>query len=94
MIINNEHLFSRALFKIAENPDLLENIFEFSENNNKKMSNIPRSKIFWEEMANANGWRIQKCTVFKYIRILDPSDNLIDVGAEEIMIGLLKDLVQ
>lgn len=90
MIINNGHLFSRALFKISMNQDLVEKISEFSESNNKRIPNIPEAKIFWEEIANANGWRIQKCTVFKYIRILDPNDNIIDVVAEESIISRLR----
>ncbi len=60
------------------------------------MPNIPLrtngGKVFWNELANVNGWRLQKNTVWGTCRIIDPDNIRRAWGGEEAMLKALKEL--
>ena len=59
------------------------------------MPNIPLrtngGKVFWNELANVNGWRLQKNTVWGTCRIIDPDNIRRAWGGEEAMLKALKE---
>ncbi len=60
------------------------------------MPNIPLrtngGKVFWNELANVNGWRLQKNMVWGTCRIIDPDNIRRAWGGEEAMTKALKEL--
>lgn len=60
------------------------------------MPNIPLKtmggNVFWNELANVNGWRLQKNMVWGTCRILDPDNVRRAWGGEEAMLKALKQL--
>ena len=60
------------------------------------MPNIPLrtngGKVFWNELANVNGWRLQKNMVWGTCRIIDPDNVRRAWGGEEAMTKALKEL--
>ena len=65
-----EELFKKAIELIANNPGLLA---ELGDMPNIKFP-TKGGKVFWNDLANYNGWRIQQNTLFKNCRILDPDN--------------------
>lgn len=77
-----------TLFKtLAEAGDVLKGI---------SMPNIPLrtnvGKVFWNELANVNGWRLQKNMVWGTCRIIDPDNIRRAWGGEEAMLKALEEL--
>ena len=73
------------LFKtLAETSDLLKDL---------SMPNIPfptlGGHVFWTELANVKGWRLQRNDITRHCRILDPDDIRRAWGGED---ALLKEL--
>ncbi len=60
------------------------------------MPNIPLKTmgghVFWRELANVNGWRLQKNMVWGTCRIIDPDNIRRAWGGEEAMLKALKEL--
>lgn len=56
---------------------------------NASMPNIPLptmgGNVFWNELAECNGWRLQKNMVTQHCRILDPSDVRRAWGGDDAM---------
>jgi hypothetical protein len=48
--------------------------------------------IFWTEIANVNGWRLQRNKVFGNCRILDPDDVRRAWGGENAMLKAFETL--
>ena len=74
-----------GLFKtLAESGDTL---------NGLSMPNIPfptlGGHVFWTDLANVKGWRLQRNDITRHCRILDPDDIRRAWGGEE---ALLKEL--
>ena len=65
-----KELFKIGIRLIAENPGLLSNLGDMPNINFPTMG----GKVFWNDLASYEGWRIQQNTVFKNCRILDPND--------------------
>lgn len=77
-----------TLFKqLAETGDAL---------NDLSLPNIPfptmGGHVLWNELANVNGWKLQKNMVTGHCRILDPDDIRRAWGGEEAMLKALKEL--
>jgi hypothetical protein len=87
-----EILAVKALSLIAENPQLIGKILEEMG----QMPNIPMptmgGNIFWTEIANVNGWRLQRNKLFSNCRILDPDNVRRAWGGETSMLKAFKTL--
>lgn len=68
--MKKEELFKIAIELIAKKPELLANLGDMPN------INFPTKggKVFWNDLASYNGWRIQQNTLFKNCRILDPNN--------------------
>lgn len=65
----NRKTLVKALAAIALNPDIISK-FSMPNVNFPTMGGI----LFWNDIANVNGWRMQQNTITQHIRILDPQD--------------------
>lgn len=76
-----------ALMQIVANPSILDNI-------SLPNINFPTmgGHVFWNNLAEYNGWRIQQNTLTQHCRILDPNDIRRAWGGMEAMEKLFKRL--
>ena len=65
----NRKTLVKALAAIALNPDIISK-FSMPNVNFPTMGGI----LFWNDIANVNGWRMQQNTITQHIRIIDPQD--------------------
>lgn len=65
----NKKILVKVLTSIAANPYLI-NKFSMPNINFPTMGGI----LFWNDIANVNGWRMQQNTLTQHIRILDPDN--------------------
>lgn len=65
----NKIILVKVLASIAANPSLI-NRFSMPNINFPTMGGI----LFWNDIANVNGWRMQQNTLTQHIRILDPDN--------------------
>lgn len=65
----NRKTLVKALAAIALNPDIISK-FSMPNVNFPTMGGV----LFWNDIANVNGWRMQQNTITQHIRILDPQD--------------------
>jgi len=81
-----ELLAIRVLTRIAEDPQTIGKILE----DMGKMPNIPMptmgGHVFWTDIANVNGWRLQRNRLFGNCRIIDPDDVRRAWGGETAML--------
>ena len=82
------------LLKIAATvPGAVEKISEVLEQE-ISLPNIPfptmGGKVFWDTLAQYNGWRLQQNEITKHCRILDPNDVRRAWGTKNGMIKALK----
>jgi hypothetical protein len=81
-----EQLVIRVLTRLAKDPEMIGRILEHLGS----MPNIPTptmgGHIFWTDVANVNGWRLQKNSVFGNCRILDPDNVRRAWGGESTML--------
>ena len=86
-----ETLIIQGLTKISTDPQV---IGRFLDNLDSPMLNIETStmggQVFWENIANVNGWRLQKNRIFGNCRILDPNDVRKAWGGEKAMLNAFK----
>ena len=80
----------KVLETIVSNPDVLK---KFSS-----MPNIPfwtmGGHVWWNDLANVNGWRVQQNQLTHHVRILDPDDIRHAWGTEEAMMELFDKIVK
>lgn len=81
-----ELLATRVLTRIAEDPQVIGRLLE-------KMGQMPKipmptmgGSVFWTDIANVNGWRLQRNRLFGNCRILDPHDVRRAWGGETAML--------
>ncbi|AFY99529.1 hypothetical protein [Calothrix sp. PCC 6303] len=87
-----ELLAIRTLTRIAEDPQIIGRILEeLGEMPNISMPTMG-GHIFWTEIANVNGWRLQRNKVFGNCRILDPNDVRRAWGGENAMLKAFETL--
>ena len=88
-----ETLIIQGLTKIATDPKA---IGRFLDNLDSPMFNLETQTlgglVFWTNIANVNGWRLQKNQVFGNCRILDPNDTRKAWGGEKAMLKAFKKL--
>ena len=51
-------------------------------------------KVFWDTLAESNGWRLQKNKFTDHCRILDPTDIRKAWGSEKVMMKALDNLAE
>jgi len=87
-----ELLAMRVLTRIIEDPQTIGKILEAMG----EMPNIPMptmgGHVFWTDIANVNGWRLQRNRVFGNCRILDPDDVRRAWGSEASMLKVFEAL--
>ena len=89
------------LFKRAANADY-ENVWNIIKKLNVIGVNMPDmpniriktmgGKVWWRNLADYNGWRVQQNSVSKHCRIIDPDNYRIAWGGEEVMNTLFEKL--
>jgi hypothetical protein len=94
MIGISEQLAIRVLTKLVQDPEVIGRILEQMGS----MPNIPTATmggyIFWVDIANVDGWRLQRNQVFGNCRILDPDNVRRAWGGETAMLKAFESLEQ
>ena len=84
-----KELIERGLQYLADNPDLLNNVI---------MPNIKvktmGGKVWWNDLAEYNGWRVQRNSVTGHCRILDPNDVRHAWGGEDAIMDFFKKILK
>lgn len=87
-------LAARAAAWLSENPDCLGKILDSL---GTSMPNITTKtmggKVFWNDLAECKGWRIQKNTMLGNCRILNPSNERMAWGGEEAMFSAFESIL-
>lgn len=82
----------KALVYLATHPEKIGEVLDKAG----KMPNVKMKTmgghVFWTDLANHNGWRLQKNDVFRNCRILNPNDERIAWGGESEMIKLMESI--
>lgn len=88
-----EMLVINGLTKIAKNPKSIGRLLDILDS---PMPNIETSTmggtIFWENLADVNGWRLQQNKIFGNCRIIDPNDVRKAWGGKQAMMRALEKL--
>jgi hypothetical protein len=78
-------MWKKGLILLASNPDLIGKVLE-------EIGSMPNIEfptlgghVFWENLAEYKGWKIQRNVIFKNCRILDPDDTRQAWGGETAM---------
>ena len=73
-----------ALFIVAVKSEKIVDLLR-----NSSMPNVPfptmGGKVFWNELAECKGWRLQKNMITQHCRILDPDDVRRAWGGDDAM---------
>ncbi|MBO7430237.1 MAG: patatin-like phospholipase family protein [Spirochaetia bacterium] len=87
--MDDETVLQKALKKIVEDPELLEEI--------QGMFNIPfitaGGNFFWDDLAEYRGWRFQEHKFMSYVRLLDPTDLRLARGSRQQMIDFCRSIL-
>jgi hypothetical protein len=82
-----------GLTKIAKDPKSLGRLLDILDSS---MPNIETSTmggaVFWESLADVNGWRLQQNKMFGNCRIIDPNNVRKAWGGKQAMMQALKKL--
>ena len=88
-----ETLIIKGLTKIATDPKAIGRLLNVLDS---PMPNIETptmgGEVFWTNIANVNGWRLQKNKVFGNCRILDPNNVRKAWGGEKAILKAFKEL--
>ena len=88
-----ETIIIRGLTKIATDPQA---IGRFLNNLDSAMPNIETltmgGEVFWNDLVNVSGWRLQKNKIFGNCRILDPNNIRKAWGGEKAMLKAFQKL--
>lgn len=83
----------KSLTILARNPELIGRVCDYiGEMPNIEMKTMG-GLVWWEELANANGWRLQQNKLFGNFRILDPNNVRKAWGGEEAIVIAFEQLV-
>jgi hypothetical protein len=92
MLTISEKLAVTILTKIASDPQIIGRLLESIGS----MPNIPTKTmggyVFWKDIANVNGWRLQRNQVFGNYRILDPNNIRRAWGGESAMLQFFQSI--
>ncbi len=87
--MNKQHIeiAVKAIKFLAENPDMLGKLLTQIDSS---MPNIQTKtlggKVFWKNIAEFEGWKIQKNSILGNCRILNPENERVAWGGEDAMI--------
>ena len=89
-----ERLAIKVLTGLAQHPEMVGRILQ-------QLGSMPNvamptmgGHIFWTDIANVNGWRLQKNSLFGNCRILDPNNVRRAWGGESAMLAAFEALEQ
>ncbi len=89
-----ETLLIKGLTKLATDPQAIGRLLNVLDS---PMPNIETSTmggaIFWINLVNVNGWRLQKNQVFGNCRIIDPNNVRKAWGGEKSMMKALEKII-
>lgn len=86
----NIEIATKALTLLSETPKLIESFPTLPNVNFPTMG----GKVFWNDLANVNGWRVQKNNITGHCRILDPNNIRRAWGGEEAIIGFFEKILK
>jgi hypothetical protein len=94
MLVISEQLAISVLTRIAQDPQMIGRLVERMGS----MPNLPTKTmgglVFWTNVADINGWKLQRNWVFGNCRILDPNDVRRAWGGETAMLEAFEYLEQ
>jgi hypothetical protein len=94
MLVISEQLAISVLTRIAQDPQMIGRLVEQMGS----MPNLPTKTmgglVFWADVADISGWRLQRNWVFGNCRILDPNDVRRAWGGETAMLEAFEYLEQ
>ena len=79
----------KALEIIVKSPELLKDL-DLPNINMPTMG----GKVWWRDLVNVDGWRVQQNSVTKHCRILDPDDIRRAWGGEDAMVKLFNKIAR
>ncbi|MDD6825064.1 MAG: hypothetical protein PUE12_02950 [Oscillospiraceae bacterium] len=88
----NYELAKTALGLIANRPSVLTNFLDDLDMPNLNLKTMG-GDLWWRDLVEAEGWRIQQNSVTKHCRILDPNDVRRAWGGEDAMMKLFRKIV-
>ncbi len=87
-------LVQSALIILASDPKAIGRLCDyFGQMPNIEMKTMG-GLVWWEDLANVEGWRVQKNKLFGNCRILDPQDIRRAWGGEKAMVQAFEKLVE
>lgn len=87
-------LAAKAFVVVASNPDALGKFLEKAGSMpNIKMKTMG-GKVFWTDLVNESGWRLQKNNLFENCRILNPENERVAWGGESALLELFGQVVE
>ena len=87
-------MWQKSLLVIAKNPELLGKLLEHLGSMPNIEMGTKGGKIFWDDLAEVDGWRLQQNKVFKNCRLLDPNDVRKAWGGESAMKKAFENIVK
>ena len=86
-------LAMKALTILARNPELIGRLCDYiGEMPNIEMKTMG-GLVWWEDLVNVEGWRVQRNKLFGNCRILDPNNVRKAWGGEEVIVGAFQRLL-
>ena len=86
----NIELITKGLTLLSETPKLVEKLPTMPNMNFPTMG----GKVFWNDLVNVNGWRVQKNNITGHCRVLDPENVRHAWGGEEDIMNLFEKLLK
>ncbi len=83
-------LITKGLTLLSETPKLVEKLPTMPNVNFPTMG----GKVFWNDLVNVNGWRVQKNNFTGHCRVLDPKNVRHAWGGEEDIMKLFEKLLK
>lgn len=83
-------LITKGLKLLSETPKAIEKLPTMPNVNFPTMG----GKVFWNDLVNVNGWRVQKNNITGHCRVLDPENVRHAWGGEEDILTLFEKLLK
>lgn len=88
----NYELAKTALGLIANRPSVLTNFLDDLDMPNLNLKTMG-GDVWWRDLVEVEGWRLQQNSFTKHCRILDPNDVRRAWGGEDAMMKLFRKIV-
>lgn len=83
-------IVKKALFLLSTQPDIIKNLPSLPNINFPTMG----GNVFWNDLAEINGWRVQRNNITGHCRILDADDVRRAWGGEDAIMDLFNKLLK